>query len=198
MQGIAPDTAPALDRADCVQAWPMLCPPPAPIANAAWLVASVAADAVYIADWDLAAAARAAAPSEQAALRAAFDATVTPFSLYRPGQFRRPEALVRDGIPADRLALIPWVTDAGCVDNERAYARQLHQLLRAMLGAPAAAPLGALVAAAVARGRATPVAAYPDAGRAVRLYRLDNSLACFAYDSGLGALLLGDPPRPED
>ncbi|MFN8497752.1 MAG: hypothetical protein U0641_07840 [Anaerolineae bacterium] len=195
-QGLSADNASSPDKADCVQAWPTLCPPPEPIADPAWLVASVAADAVSAADWDLGAAMRGATPAEQDTLRAAFEASIMPFAAYRLGQYRRPVALVQTGIPADRLALIPSSTESGCRDNEQAYARQLRQLLRAMIGAPAAAPLGALLAAAIARGRATPVATVQDAGRALRLYRLDSGSAYFAYDSTLAALEDGDTATP--
>ncbi|MFN8471275.1 MAG: hypothetical protein U0822_03570 [Anaerolineae bacterium] len=171
----------------------MLCPPPEPVVDAAWLVASVAAEQVDIVDWDLAAASAVAASPEQDALRGARDAAIIPYSVYRPGQFRRPLALVRGGIPGDRLAMIPSPDGDNCEENERAHARQLHRLLRAMIGAPAAAPLPALVAAAIARGRAAPVMSLQDGGRTLHLYRLDSGPAYFAFDAVLGTLVGGEP-----
>ncbi len=189
MDGISPEAAPSPHKADCVQAWILPCPPPAAIENAAWLAASVPADRVTVGNWDLAAAVDTAAPAERDALRAAFAASLAPFSAYRSGQYRRPEALVAGGISSDRLTLLTDTDGGGCRDNERAYARQLRRLLRAMIGAPEAVPLDALVAAAVARGRAAPVAVHRDNERHIRTYRLDGGSAYFAFDAALSDLV---------
>lgn len=157
-----------------------------------WLVASVPADNVTIADWDLAAALDMAASHDRDGLQAAFEASCVPFAAYRMGQYRRPEALVTGGIAPDRLALLATDDPADCSDNERVYGRQLHRLLRAMIGAPPAAPLAALVGAAIARGRATLVAAHTDNERRIKMYRIDNGSGYFAFDAVLAALLGSD------
>lgn len=137
-----------------------------------WLVAAVEPARVLVADWDLACGAAAAPLAEDARrLAEVYSRTATPLTDYRLGQFRRPQALVRGALDPITLARLPDVEPSA--EQGAAYARQLYRSLRAMVGAPADAPLIALVAAVVARGRARLVAAYPDPDP-IHLYVVDE------------------------
>lgn len=166
----APASAPPL-AAGRVAAW--LAPEALPTGpDRVNLVAAVAAERVLVADWDLAAGAEAAPlAQDRQRLADAHTRSATPLAAYRLGQFRRPQAWIDGAVAATTLARLTPV-DTPPVHGP-AYARQVYRALRALVGAPADAPLAALVAAAVARGRARLVAAYPDPAP-VYLYRLDE------------------------
>lgn len=148
------------------------------IPDFSWLVAVVPAGRVWVADHDLRLAAeRGTAETETLAFQ--YIQSLTPFSGYRIGRFRRPEALVEGAIASDWLAPLPASDPTPYHGAE--YARQLYQALRAMIGAPSDAPLEALVAAAVARGRARLVVAYPTQPR-LFLYSVDQGSWYFTLD----------------
>lgn len=186
VQGVAPappSVRPAL-AAGRVAAW--LAAEPVGDAEAVWLVAAVEPTRVVVADWDLARGADVAPrPEDRLALADAYLRSATPLSAYRLGQVRRPQALVQGALAATTLArLAPAETPRL---HGAAYARQLHQALRALVGAPGDAPLAALVAAAVGRGRARLVAAYPDPAP-VYLYRVDEGEWYFSLASEFNTL----------
>lgn len=182
-------------RLGAVSAW--LTPDPRRAeASSQWLTASLETARIRVADWDLAQGAASSADRGAARrLLSAYNRTVTPWHEYRLGMFRRPEALVWGGIPADRLARLTPIASA--VEHETTYAQQIIRALRAMLGAPLDAPFHALVAAAVARRRAQLVAAFQDKGR-IYLYGVDNDSWYFTLDTAfnhLTALPYADSPR---
>ena len=143
-----------------------------------WLVAAVPAESVWVADHDLRLAAE-LGTAESKALAYGYEQSLTPLTLYRLGRFRRPEALVAGFIAADWLAPLPASDPIPYHGAE--YARQLYQALRAMIGAPSDAPLEALVAAAVARGRARRLLAYPTQPPLL-LYSVDQGAWYFTLD----------------
>ena len=181
----APTSARPPLAAGRVAAW--LAPEPAsPGSDAVWLVAAVETVRVLVADWDMARGAETAPRVEDGRrLTEAYRHSATPLADYRLGQFRRPQAWVEGGVAASALARLP--SAAALPVHGAAYARQVYQALRAMVGAPADAPLAALVAAVVARGRGRLVAAYPDPDP-VYLYAVDEGAWYFSLATEFNGL----------
>ena len=146
--------------------------------EAVWLVAAVEPGRVLVADWDAACGSATAPLAEDARhLAEVYRRSATPLRDYRLGQFRRPQALVQGALAPTELARLPTIETASV--HATVYARQVYRTLRAMIGAPADAPLIALVAAAVSRGRVRLVASYPDPDP-IYLYSVDEGAWYFS------------------